>query len=743
MITSTKKLGKRRNPVFRKTEKPGKPNNSINNSASSGNGKRQNREDQNNNIQGLAEKLKPYSHVLVWAAVAFVVTFAVFLISLVPPQVELKVGEVSPIDVRATKEVVDEAATEALRAEIIAGVSEVYDSNPRVLDEINALFDDLLSKIQTLASTEDISTQDIVRELRPFVPDDVSDPDIIGLVATSPAIVEHAVNKAQQLVEDTLSRGLKSENLEKGKEDIVAQLLVDDSVPEQVTKVLAGFIQKNMKPNLILNQEETEKKIRQALASLEAVKIRRDEFIVRKGDVVTENHIVLLEKLGIMGTRVRFSQISGAFLIALIFCGFIGVYLVSYHTEMLTPKNTALLALVIMGSLVVLKVLTGVSSFLAPVPFGVMLSATLIDRRFGAFFGAGLALASGVLTGFEVKYVALALTSGLAAALAVRKVWNRTQLFKAGLVVAIVAGVTYTCLGLTGAMAMDEVSVWREMLIVLANGPLSAVLAVGSLPIFETVFGILTPIRLLELSNPEHPLLHRLLLEAPGTYHHSIMVGNLAEAAAMAIGADSLLARVGAYYHDIGKIRRPYLFTENQVFDMENPHDRMSPSLSSTAIISHVKDGVELAREHKVPEQIIDFIKEHHGTGLASYFYIKAAEEAAAKDEKPPEEWAFRYEGPRPGSKETAIVMLADSIEAATRSLSRPTPARIESVVRKIIQERLFDHQLDKSDLTLRELDTIAETFVQVLSGLFHTRIQYPRKNNDQVKNGAGEADDS
>ncbi len=297
---------------------------------------------------------------------------------------------------------------------------------------------------------------------------------------------------------------------------------------------------------------------------------------------------------------------------------------------------------------------------------------------------------------------------------------------------------------------MDEVSVWRELMLELVNGPLSAVLAVGSLPIFETVFGILTPIRLLELSNPEHPLLHRLLLEAPGTYHHSIMVGNLAEAAAMAIGADSLLARVGAYYHDIGKIKRPYLFTENQVFDMENPHDRMSPSLSSTAIISHVKDGVELAREHKVPEQIIDFIKEHHGTGLASYFYAKAAEEAAAKSEKPPEEWTFRYEGPRPHSKETAIVMLADSIEAATRSLSRPTPARIESVVRKIIQERLFDRQLDKSDLTLRELDTIAETFVQVLTGLFHTRIKYPnlRNNDNKVKtdndviDGAGEEDD-
>ncbi|MGI6619867.1 MAG: HD family phosphohydrolase [Bacillota bacterium] len=734
--------------MFRRTEKPGKPNNS-NNSAPSGNGKRPGREN-DNNIQGLAEKLKPRSHVLVWAAITFVVTFAIFLISLVPPQVELKVGEVSPIDVRATKEVVDEAATEALRAEVIAGVSEVYDSNPRVLDEIKVLFDDLLSKIGTLAAAEDISTQDIVREIRPFVPDSVSDTDIIGLVATSPAIVETSINKAQQIVEDILSRGLKSENLEKGKQDAISQLEADDSIPDQVTRVLAGFINKNMKPNLILNQEETEKKIRQALASVETVKIRRDEFIVRKGEVVTENHIVLLEKLGIMGARVRFSQISGAFLIAVLFCGFAGVYLVTYHTDMLTPKNTALLSLVVILSLVALKVLTGVSGFLAPVAFGVMLSATLIDRRFGVFFGAGLALVSGVLTGFEVKYVALALTSGIAAALAVQKVWNRAQLFRAGVVVAIVSGITYTCLGLTGAMAMDEVSVWRELMLVLVNGPLSAVLAVGSLPIFETVFGILTPIRLLELSNPEHPLLHRLLLEAPGTYHHSIMVGNLAEAAAMAIGADSLLARVGAYYHDIGKIKRPYLFTENQVFDMENPHDRMSPSLSSTAIISHVKDGVELAREHKVPEQIIDFIKEHHGTGLASYFYAKAAEEAAAKSEKPPEEWTFRYEGPRPHSKETAIVMLADSIEAATRSLSRPTPARIESVVRKIIQERLFDRQLDKSDLTLRELDTIAETFVQVLTGLFHTRIKYPnlRNNDNKVKtdndviDGAGEEDD-
>lgn len=684
--------------------------------------------------KNIMTRLKPYSHIMLWGGITFVVVFSIFLFSLVPPQVELKAGEVSSIDVKATKEVVDEAATEELRAEQIAGVAEVYDSNPRVLDEITGLFEKLLAEIENLGETEDISTQKIVEEIRPFVTDDVSDTDIIGVVAASPTIVRNCIRRAQAVVEDILTKGLKSENLAKAKEEAISKIVIDDAIPEQIARVISGFINKNLDANLILNKEETDKKIRQVLASVESVKIRRDEFIVRKGETVTENHIIILEKLGLMGTRVRFTQVSGAFLISLIFCSFTAVYIVSYCSDMLTPKNTALLAFVVMLSMFALRVLAEVSGFLAPVSFGVMLSATLIDRRFGAFFATGLALAVGVMTGFEVKYIALALTSGITSALAVKKVWNRSQLFLAGLVVAGVAGVTYACLGLTGAMAMDGVFIWREIFFVLANGPLSSVLAVGSLPIFESVFGILTPIKLIELSNPDHPLLHKLLIEAPGTYHHSVMVGNLAEAAAWAIGADSLLSRVGAYYHDIGKIKRPYLFSENQVFDMGNPHDKMSPSLSATAIMSHVKDGVELAEKHKVPEVIINFIKEHHGTTLALYFYVKASEDAAAKDNRPPEEWSFRYEGPRPGTKETAIVMLADSIEAATRSLSKPTPARIESVVRKIIHDRLYDNQLDRSDLTLKELDTIAETFIQVLAGLFHTRIQYPKaKSEDDV----------
>lgn len=679
-----------------------------------------------NDIGGAVAKLKPYGHAFLWAAVTCIVTFGLFFISLVPPQVDLKVGEVSAVDVKATKEVIDMAATERLRNERVAGVSEVYDSNPKVLEDTRALFEELSLKIKTLGEAEDTSTQDIVKELRPYVDETVSDTDIIGVVAASTAIVDEAVRQAQEVVEEVLSRGLKPENVDKGKEEAYGKIAINKSIPDQMARMLSAFIGKNLKPNLTLNREETDKKIKQAIASVEPVKIRRDEFIVRKGDVVTENQISILNQLGIMGTRVRFSQILGALLIALLFCGFTGVYVVTYYPNLLDSKGTALLASIVILSVVILRALASVSGFLAPVAFGVMLSSTLIDRRFGAFFGPGLSIAVGVMTGFEVKYVALALTSGIAAALSVKKVWNRSQLFKASVVVVAVSGVTYACLGLTGAMAMDDVSVWREVVLVLVNGPLSAVLAVGSLPIFETVFGIITPIRLIELSNPEHPLLHRLLLEAPGTYHHSIMVGNMSEAAAWAIGANSLLTRVGAYYHDIGKIKRPYLFAENQVFGMENPHEKMNPSLSATVIMSHVKDGVELAEEHKVPEVIIKFIREHHGTTLASFFYMKASENAAARDGRAPDEWSFRYEGPRPGSKETAIVMLADSIEAATRSLSKPNPARIESLVRKMIQDRLFDHQLDRSDLTLRELDTIAETFIKVLAGIFHTRIEYP-----------------
>jgi putative nucleotidyltransferase with HDIG domain len=260
------------------------------------------------------------------------------------------------------------------------------------------------------------------------------------------------------------------------------------------------------------------------------------------------------------------------------------------------------------------------------------------------------------------------------------------------------------------------------MVLETASGSfLAVVLALGLMPFFEAVFHTTSPLRLMELASPSHPLLRELMQKAPGTYNHSVMTANLAEAAAHAIGANPLLVRVGSYYHDIGKIKRPIFFVENQV-GMKNPHDETNPSLSRLIISSHVKDGVELARKHRLPEEIIDIIAEHHGTTLMYPIYKKALEESNGEV---PED-AFRYNFARPKTKEAAIVMLADSVEAASRTISKKTPEKLEKVIRAIIKERLEDGQLDEAPLTLSDLQKIGEAFVNVLSGLYHERLDYP-----------------
>lgn len=254
------------------------------------------------------------------------------------------------------------------------------------------------------------------------------------------------------------------------------------------------------------------------------------------------------------------------------------------------------------------------------------------------------------------------------------------------------------------------------------GGVAAAILSIGLLPYLEQAFRITTSEKLLTLARPNHPLLQRLLLEAPGTYYHSILVGNLAETAADKIGADPILSRVGAYYHDVGKIQRPYFFVENQA-NMENPHAKLSPSLSTMIVTSHIRDGLEFCREYKLPEVVADIVGQHHGTSLVSYFYKQAAEgehgECIIEED-------FRYEGPKPQTKEAALIMLADGCEAAVRSIAKPNMSRIENTVRRVINERLRDGQLNECDLTLRDLNMIGDVFIRVLCSTCHSRIEYP-----------------
>ena len=267
----------------------------------------------------------------------------------------------------------------------------------------------------------------------------------------------------------------------------------------------------------------------------------------------------------------------------------------------------------------------------------------------------------------------------------------------------------------------------------LGNGKwtLIRIFLVGTLPIWENLFGVVTPIKLVELANPNHLILKRLLMEAPGTYHHSVIVANLAENAAEAIGADGLWLE-GAYYHDIGKLKRPLYFKENQIAT-GNPHDKLSPTLSTHIIVSHAKDGVELAKEYKVPKVVQDFILQHHGTTAVAYFYHKAKE---MDTDGRVEIDDFRYGGPKPKKKETAIVMMADTVEAAVRSISDPTPGKVERLIRKLIKAKLEDKQLDDCHLTLKDLDTIANAFTGVMTGVFHERIEYPNMDGKAAQEG-------
>jgi putative nucleotidyltransferase with HDIG domain len=359
-----------------------------------------------------------------------------------------------------------------------------------------------------------------------------------------------------------------------------------------------------------------------------------------------------------------------------------------------------------------------------------MLITILLDKKLAVYVTIILSLFVGILSDNQLSFAINAFVGGMVGVFSVSRFTQRLDWVRAGLLIAAANVVCIFALGMMNSYNLNVILIGTVLGVI--NGFFSAIFAYGSLPFFEQAFKITTSVRLMEMANPNQHLLKRLLLEAPGTYHHSVLVGNLAEAAADTVGADTLLVRVGAYYHDIGKLKRPYFFIENQLGG-ENPHAKLTPALSTLIITSHVKDGLALAQQHGVPPAITDFITQHHGTSLVTYFYHKALELGHPDSIKESE---FRYDAQKPQSKEAAIVMLADNVEAAVRSMSTATPGKIEGLVRKIVKERLQDGQLDESALTFKDLDLIAQAFTRILNGIFHTRIEYPENVLERMEEG-------
>ena len=343
-----------------------------------------------------------------------------------------------------------------------------------------------------------------------------------------------------------------------------------------------------------------------------------------------------------------------------------------------------------------------------------LISILYKDAALSFYFAALSACFAGILSGNSLSLTLIFFITGMVTAISTRRLRRRIQILSAGLFAGAAQALLFW-------MAYPQAGL-NDIAPNLFNGLICAVGVTGILPLLENFFAMVTDISLLELSDFNHPLLKKMILDAPGTYHHSIVVGNIAEAAAESIQANSLLARIGGYYHDIGKLNNPEYFMENQ--KALSKHENLSPSISKMVIINHIKEGMELARKYRLKPVIMDFITQHHGSGLVYYFYRKALE-GIEQDEKILEE-GFRYPGPKPASRETAIVLLADSVEAATRAIAEPNASRIEEVVHKVINNKFIDGQLDNCDLTLKDLEKIAKVFIHMLSGIYHGRINYP-----------------
>lgn len=667
------------------------------------------------------------------ALIGFVTFLALLLIATVnyvPQRLDLRTGQIAPRDIEAsrTADFIDEGQT-AIRRRVAAGrVEPVYRTVPEAtaaaLNAVTRAFD-AVARVRT---TPGLSQTERLARLRQEPR--LSLPREIGLAALSldPAALQEARAVTLEAIEQLMGAGVRVEQLGETRDEL-RRLLQTSPLTGRALAVASVIGQGAARANMLVDRSLTQLLRSEAAESVEPVRVRilRGESIVRRGDRLTEAHMRKLEALGLIGVPMSWDIVLGTGLIIALLLGITAYYLFQYHPELWHRDRHLLLwsLTVIMTALAARLVVSyRINLNLIPAAVGPILLAVLLRPRLAIFTAAVLSILIGLIATSDLKLVFMAFAGGAIGVYASRRINHRTDLIVAGLKVGLATAAAVVAGGL-----LERRPVYPTMVMDAAfgvtNGVIVGIISIGVLPYLENLFGLVTPIKLLELSNPAHPLLRRLQMEAPGTYHHSVIVGNLAEAAAETIGADGLLVRVGTYYHDVGKIRRPVFFVENQL-GVENPHERMSPSLSALTVAAHVRDGLDLAREYGLPTVIADFIPEHHGTTLITYFYHQAMERGDQ-----PEPGAYRYAGPKPRTRETAIVMLADAVEAAVRTLTRPTPDRIYEVVRTIVRQRLEDGQLDECDLMFRDLERIAQAFTRILTGIFHPRIEYPDLEGD------------
>jgi cyclic-di-AMP phosphodiesterase PgpH len=697
-----------------------------------------------------------------------------------------KAGEIATSDIRATQDYLleDRPLTEKKRSEAEAVAPFIYTFNANSALEVTQRFEKALALLRERDAATAAADRQVLREaLSRVLGGEISEGELNALLRIeSDRLLLADIRRltarlyGQKIVEDKKSFAAdRSHGILLTDSETKQEIAAGDSaryvdLPEtrnslagmrialggnpRDLQTIKGLLARVLRPNIQFDREATDAKKRETRNAVRPVlyQVKRGEMVVRVGERISEEQALKLEKL--FEARKGFNRLfMGIGILSLTLVLFYFPYrFARKNIRKFSPSNKDLffLALLTLCNFLILKtaliISTGMGSpfpaidtaayfYLFPFAAAAMLVRIIINSEVALVYCAICAPLLGIMFNSSLPVVIYALLGGVVGAHGVRQCKDRATIYTAGLKVAVVN----LAMALSFQIFNDNLLTMQTFycaIFALAGGIVNAVFVTGTIPLIENLFHYTTDIKLLEQANFNSPVLRELMVRAPGTYHHSVLVGNLVEAAAEAINANPLLARVAAYYHDVGKISKPLYFIEN-VGDHDNRHDRLTPSMSALVLISHVKEGVELAREHRLGQPIVDIIRQSHGTGLISYFYQKA-KNLGGHEGKVIDERDFRYPGPKPQTREAGLVLLADCVEAASRTLSDPTPARIQGMVQKIINNIFIDGQLDECELTLKNLHEIAKSFNRILAGIYHQRIDYPEPAYKEKEKGNG-----
>ena len=673
-------------------------------------------------------------NIVLGVAVTIALT-ALLCAHLLPNRTNLKLGETATSDVVAQRTVryEDTELTSRLRREAADDIDEVF----VVQSDAAKQADEALQAVFSIVETADRDAEKVI----------VADVErATGLALSYKKVLEPLLTTdragrtlALDVSTAVLSRVMAmpihdtQDDIAVAKRDAAAAMAID-TLPEQLRSPVRTILQGLITPNRILDRMETTRRRADAQSRIprQYRRVAAGQAVIRSGERTTQAHLDAFSALGLRSATLDASAISTVFLLVSGMVLLVSAFARQYAREIWSRNNlkvlTAIVVTIAVAGIKIGSTLLGLP--FSGVHFGYlgmmcvasagMVLAVLVCPNIATLVVALLSTAAGLILNNELRFTIVTLGSSLVGIVAVSTLRNRTDLLRSGLLLAISNAFLIVLAGLIEGDTLQE-HITGVLWGVVAGGVALMLFYLG-VAIFERIFGVTTHLRLLELADPATPLLQEFRMHVPGTYAHSLMVANLASAAAEAISADALLTRVAAYYHDLGKMSRPEFFIENQTG--ENIHETINPSLSAVVLASHVKDGMEMAKVAGIPAKVIDVMSQHHGTSVMKYFYHQATDGIPDRLL----EAQFRYPGPKPQSKEAAILMLADTVEAASRVLQQATPQKLAEFVQRMIQDKLADGQLDESDLTLREMKTIETVFIHILSGTMHGRIRYPEQ---------------